>query len=297
MATYKVLQDIEAEDKLIGPLTLRQFVYAAIAVAAAFIAFKISFVNIFLILPFIPIIILFAVLAVPFGHDQPNEVWLLAQARFLLKPHKRIWNKGGISSSVTITAPKRQAIIATKAVSESDAVGRLERLARTIDSRGWAVKNVNVNLSNTPDYESYASDRLVRPVDRPQDVPNYDITAADDILDPQNNPIAKRLGQMMSSSTESYKQSVIDNMLKDKPKQSPRDQKPWFKPASNQRSNTQTKKTSSASPKTKPSTDPAILGIALNNKDNWTVSTTARELNKAKEARSSDGEVSISIPH
>lgn len=30
MAVYKVLQDIEAEDKLIGPLTLRQFIYAAI---------------------------------------------------------------------------------------------------------------------------------------------------------------------------------------------------------------------------------------------------------------------------
>lgn len=25
MATYKVLQDIEAEDKLLGPLTLKQF--------------------------------------------------------------------------------------------------------------------------------------------------------------------------------------------------------------------------------------------------------------------------------
>ena len=31
MATYKVIQDIEAEDKLIGPLTLRQFIYAGYA--------------------------------------------------------------------------------------------------------------------------------------------------------------------------------------------------------------------------------------------------------------------------
>ena len=31
MATYKVIQDIEAEDKLLGPLTLRQFIYAAVA--------------------------------------------------------------------------------------------------------------------------------------------------------------------------------------------------------------------------------------------------------------------------
>ncbi|MGH7158305.1 MAG: PrgI family mobile element protein [Candidatus Saccharimonadales bacterium] len=31
MATYKVIQDIEAEDKILGPLTLRQFIYAGVA--------------------------------------------------------------------------------------------------------------------------------------------------------------------------------------------------------------------------------------------------------------------------
>lgn len=39
MATYKVIQDIEAEDKLVGPLTLRQFIYAAIAAVCAYISF------------------------------------------------------------------------------------------------------------------------------------------------------------------------------------------------------------------------------------------------------------------
>ena len=39
MATYKVLQDIEAEDKLLGPLTLRQFVYGAIAVICLYLSY------------------------------------------------------------------------------------------------------------------------------------------------------------------------------------------------------------------------------------------------------------------
>src|ERR1700677_3298864 len=106
MATYKVLQDIEAEDKLVGPLSLRQFIYAAIAVVSLFIAFKLAFVSIFLIAPFLPVIILFGVLAVPFGHEQPSEVWLLARIRFFVKPHLRIWNKDGNIDLVTITAPK-----------------------------------------------------------------------------------------------------------------------------------------------------------------------------------------------
>jgi hypothetical protein len=32
MATYKVIQDIEAEDKLVGPLSLKQFIFALIAI-------------------------------------------------------------------------------------------------------------------------------------------------------------------------------------------------------------------------------------------------------------------------
>ena len=31
MATYKVPQDVEAEDKLLGPFTFRQFIYLLIA--------------------------------------------------------------------------------------------------------------------------------------------------------------------------------------------------------------------------------------------------------------------------
>ena len=39
MAVYKVIQDIEAEDKLLGPLTLKQFIFGAVAVGFAFVAF------------------------------------------------------------------------------------------------------------------------------------------------------------------------------------------------------------------------------------------------------------------
>ena len=39
MATYKVLQDIEAEDKLIGPLTLKQFVFAIMTFGLGYLQF------------------------------------------------------------------------------------------------------------------------------------------------------------------------------------------------------------------------------------------------------------------
>src|SRR6478609_6089041 len=106
MATYKVIQDIEAEDKLVGPLSLRQFVYAIVTLACLFLGFKLATVQWFLAFPFIPPAVLFGFLAAPFGHDQPSEVWLLAKIRFSLKPRKRIWDQTGVQELVTITAPK-----------------------------------------------------------------------------------------------------------------------------------------------------------------------------------------------
>jgi hypothetical protein len=45
MAVYKVIQDVEAEDKLLGPLTLKGFIYALIAATCAFIEFKLVFIG------------------------------------------------------------------------------------------------------------------------------------------------------------------------------------------------------------------------------------------------------------
>ncbi len=107
VSTYKVIQDIEAEDKLLGPLTLRQFVYAAIVIVSGFIGFKLAIAHWYLALPLLPHTIFFAVLAAPFGHDQSNEVWLLAKIRFFLKPRRRIWDQSGLKDLVTITVPKK----------------------------------------------------------------------------------------------------------------------------------------------------------------------------------------------
>ena len=82
MAVYKVIQDVEAEDKLLGPLTLKGFVYAGIAVLLGFISFKLAMIGNPIKWIFIPAftlpMILFAVLASPLGGDQPTEVWLLS---------------------------------------------------------------------------------------------------------------------------------------------------------------------------------------------------------------------------
>lgn len=214
MSTYKVIQDIEAEDKLLGPLTLRQFIYAVIVIVSGFIAFRLAAVKFFLAIPFLPLMIFFGVLAAPFGHDQPSEIWLLAKVRFFLKPRRRIWDQSGVKQLVTITAPKRIEKSLTKDLSQVEVKSRLRALADTIDSRGWAVKNVNVNLFSEPSYvvASQTSDRLVSPSNLPQDVPTYDVQATDDIMDETSNPTAQYLNQMIAESAAIHKQQAIQQM-------------------------------------------------------------------------------------
>jgi len=213
MATYKVIQDIESEDKLLGPLTLRQFIYAAIVVVSGFIAFKIIMTGAwYLVIPLLPHMIFFSVLAAPFGHDQSSEVWLLARIRFMLKPRRRIWDQSGLQELVTITVPKKIEQHLTNGLNQTEVKSRLEALANTIDSRGWAVKNVNVNMYALPSYASAGSDRLLNPSAMPTEVPAYDTYAADDMLDPLNNPTAQHLDQMINTSEQQHRQQLMATM-------------------------------------------------------------------------------------
>lgn len=214
MATYKVLQDIEAEDKILGPLTLRQFIYALITAALLYICFIcISQKVPFLLAIFLPPAIFTGFFAFPFGRDQPTEVWAIAKIRFLFKPRRRIWDQSGVKELVTITAPKKIELPRTNGLSQNEVQSRLQALAQTIDSRGWATKNVNVNLyDHSGLVGNGSSDRLIGVDNLPQQVPNYDVYASDDMLDEVNNPIAQQFEHMINDTEQARRQQLIDEM-------------------------------------------------------------------------------------
>jgi hypothetical protein len=218
MATYKVIQDIEAEDKLIGWMTPRQTIYAAIVIVSGFMWFLLAtngawWLGVILL----PHMILLTVLSGPFVHDQPSEVWLLAKIKFFLLPRRRIWDQSGLKELVTITVPKKIERKLTDGLSQNEVKSRLQALANTIDSRGWAVKNVNVNLYAQPAYANAGSDRLIQTSDFAQDVPTYEVTAQDDILDERSNPVAQHLDQMITQSTQQHRQQVLQQMQNPQP--------------------------------------------------------------------------------
>lgn len=221
MAVYKVIQDIEAEDKLLGPLTLKGLIYAGIAAILGFLNFKllVAGIPVFIKLPIVIVfalpMALFVVLASPLGRDQPTEVWLLARIKYILKPRQRIWNQSGLSQLVTITVPKKIDQMLTKGYSQLEVQSRLKALATTLDSRGWVVKNVNVNLNTNPDYLASieeSSDRLVTASSVAAEQPVLDIHASDDMLDEQNNPTAQKFDSMMLAAEQRRKEELAKKL-------------------------------------------------------------------------------------
>lgn len=213
MATYKVIQDIEAEDHILGPLSLRQFIYALIAAFCFYLSYLVTSKHAAILMAlFLPPGLFCAFFAFPFGQDQSTEVWALAKIRFYFKPRKRIWDQSGMKDLVSITVPKKVEVRRTDGLSQSEVRSRLSALANTIDSRGWAVKNVDLNLYSKPGLipTDADSDRLINTGAIPQPVANFDVHAADDIMDAQNNPIAQQFDQMISASTAAHRQQLTD---------------------------------------------------------------------------------------
>ncbi|HVU59858.1 MAG TPA: PrgI family protein [Candidatus Saccharimonadales bacterium] len=214
MATYKVIQDIEAEDKLVGPLTLRQFIYACIAAVCGYL----SFISVakgfpFFLIVTLPPMIFTGFFAFPWGRDQPTELWALAKIRFYFKPRRRIWDQTGARDLVHITAPKQIERVYTNGLSENEVQSRLTALASTLDTRGWATKNSNVNLSTGNPAAAVvvsSSDRLIGPAAEPQEV--SDITAGDDMLDEANNARAQQLDQMITASSQTRRKRLVERL-------------------------------------------------------------------------------------
>lgn len=169
MATYKVIQDIEAEDKFVGPLTLRQFVFAMGGLLFSYLCFFVVTKGaIWALTIFAPPALFGFFMAVPWSKDQPTDVWVLAKIRFRIKPRKRIWSQSGMQELVTITAPKVEEKILTDNLSQTEVKSRLKILAETIDSRGWIVKNAPLQMASS--FGGNSSDRLIDLSSMPQQV-------------------------------------------------------------------------------------------------------------------------------
>ena len=143
MSVYKVPQDVEAEDKLLGPFSFRQFIFLIVAVVSLGAAYILARILLPLGLIPVPIALFFGALALPLRKDQPMEVYLAAVISFMLKPKKRLWQPDGIEYLVEVTAPKTEETTRRNSYNQEEVQRRLSYLANLVDSRGWSIRGVN----------------------------------------------------------------------------------------------------------------------------------------------------------
>ena len=304
MSVYKVPQDVEAEDKLLGPFSFRQFVFLIIAVIGIAIAYGLSTILLPLAIIPVPIIIFFGALALPLKKDQPMEVYLAAVISFMLKPKKRLWQPDGIERLVEVIAPKVEEKTYGNNYDQAEVQRRLSYLANLVDSQGWSIRGVNnPNSSMRADLFNEGQ-------------------AANDILD-ENSTTAQNINHLINQSDVRRRQEVIQKMQTGQsatppPAQPPQPSQPdnpapatplqmnpyptmrqsILNPISRQ-SATPTSAPIQTQPTTTPQSSvnevsPAIIELA-NNHD-LSIETIAREANRIQqENKLSDEEVVISL--
>ena len=143
MANYKVPQNVEADDKLLGPFSFRQFIYLMIVVAAIGVGYVLFRILPPLVVIPLPVVVFFGALALPLRKDQPMEIYLAAILSFYLKPRQRMWDPDGIETLVQIAAPRNQEVQRTKNVTSGEAVQRLRYLSDLSDTHGWSVRGIH----------------------------------------------------------------------------------------------------------------------------------------------------------
>lgn len=208
MAVYKVPQNVEAEDKLLGPFTFKQFLFLIGTAIAGFLTWTLASISPPLAIFTLPFTIVFAILGVYHREDQPVETYLLSLLRFYFKPRTRLWDQAGMVELVNITAPKVVEKHYSDGLSQGEVKNRLKSLANVMDTRGWSSRNATLQDGQTATAVA-ASDRLV--------VPNYATAEATDIHQ-SDDPLYEygqeyeKFSQGIDQATARIKQQAMQKM-------------------------------------------------------------------------------------
>jgi len=126
------------QDRIIGPLTMIQFIEAVIGGGLAYVCIASipGFFGKFLGIIFGLLTVAIVLVKI---NERPFIHFLLSLIQFIKNPKQRSWHRGAESSlniEIIKSAPKKKSALATKHVDKS----QIEDLARKVDSEGY--KNI-----------------------------------------------------------------------------------------------------------------------------------------------------------
>lgn len=129
---YQVPQFIDIEDRIIGSLTLKQFIYLAFAAAVLFVFWFIFkfYIWIIVALPITALALAFAFLKI---NDRPFVYFFIAAIFYFIKPKLYIFGEVPEEIDKTIPEPKSAPTEAPEV--EKVTRSRLKELALSLDTR------------------------------------------------------------------------------------------------------------------------------------------------------------------
>jgi hypothetical protein len=134
MQQFTVPQFIDVEDKVIGPLSVRQFVIVLVDLGLVFACYKLFDFSLFLFSSIIIVMVGFTFAFIKIN-GAPFHYFLLNLFQTLKRKHLRVWNKAIELDQVDIMPVYKEA----KAKPERPIVSssRLSRLSLIVDTRGY----------------------------------------------------------------------------------------------------------------------------------------------------------------
>lgn len=218
MGQYKVPQNVEAEDTILGPLTIKQFIYVVIAIGWGFLCWRVfgvaPIIAVFLTLPISGPLLALGLIR---REGQSFETYFLAMIRFMIVPRQRTWLKD--NAKVTLMEPEKPKETTEMPSSKDPAQvhDELRKLTSIIESRGRLPKGADVQAADANVAASAISQRVVTPeaTQVASEIISTKVSAPRvDMLDMQHNPQAVKVGEMLQSTSTDLKTQAIANMQK-----------------------------------------------------------------------------------
>lgn len=136
MQQFLVPQFIDVEDKIIGPITVRQFVLMLAAMLIVFIFYKL-FSFLYFVLFSVILIAVFAILAFARVNGRPIHFFLLNFLQTIKRSKLRIWNREAYVRTVKLVQSEITEIVEKKVATKASVSGsRLKDVSLVVNTGG-----------------------------------------------------------------------------------------------------------------------------------------------------------------
>ncbi|GAC1369616.1 MAG: hypothetical protein NVSMB39_1650 [Candidatus Saccharimonadales bacterium] len=197
---------MEAEDKILGPLTFKEFIYFMIGFGWAALTFAIfrTIIPAFIIIG-LPPTFFFLMLAFFHRDGQSFEQILVALLQFFAASRRRTWRKN--DEIETFHVESAAPVMENTQRNPAEVRSELEKLAHLIDSRGWNHPPEADTTMQMP-FTAHA-DRIVP---TPPPVPHAPEDIPTDILDLQKSPMARNLAELLEAAAADVRVEAMQRM-------------------------------------------------------------------------------------